>query len=199
MFGTQALATAPHSDEELAGKFVSGLVSLPPLSTAQAERLVLAYRRSYPEATPAEMLIGTWTWAMFTGHAIAQAELGVKAGGQVFMYRFDWECPAFGGMYAPHEGEVALEFGNVDYRGDLWEPGGNDSPATRAAADPHGHRYQVSERMINMWSEFARKGNPSTPTVSWPQYSLERRETMVIDADSRIVDDPNAGIRRDLA
>jgi para-nitrobenzyl esterase len=133
---------------------------------------------------------------MFTGHAIAQAEMAVKGSGQVFMYRFDWNCPAFGGMYAPHEGEVPLVFGNVDYTGDLWEPGGNDSPATRAAADPDGRRYRVSDTMIRMWSEFARNGDPSTPTLPWPAYTLERRQTMLIDANPEVVDDPDAGMRR---
>lgn len=31
----------------------------------------------------------------------------------------------------------------------------------------------VAEQMMEMWTNFARTGNPSIPTLDWPEYSLD--------------------------
>jgi para-nitrobenzyl esterase len=46
--------------------------------------------------------------------------------------------------------------------------------------------------MSGLWAGFARKGRPSAKHVpKWPAYTLEDRATMWIDAQCKIVDDPD--------
>ncbi len=56
---------------------------------------------------------------------------------------------------------------------------------------------KTARNMSEMWSTFARTGRPAaTGQPAWPAYSTERRATMEIDAQCRIVDDPYGAERR---
>ena len=47
------------------------------------------------------------------------------------------------------------------------------------------------------WSTFARTGRPAAKgQPAWPAYDTRRRATMEIDAQCRVVDDPDAAERR---
>lgn len=48
-----------------------------------------------------------------------------------------------------------------------------------------------------MWANFARNGDPSIAgQPAWRPYSLDRRETMLIDAQCELVSDPEGAERR---
>jgi para-nitrobenzyl esterase len=50
--------------------------------------------------------------------------------------------------------------------------------------------------MSALWAGFARHGRPTAPGVPrWPAYTPKDRATMWIDADSRIVRDPDRSER----
>ena len=51
----------------------------------------------------------------------------------------------------------------------------------------------VAEAMSQAWLAFARTGDPG-----WPAYDKARRATMIFDVDSKVVDDPNPGVRQVL-
>ena len=64
-------------------------------------------------------------------------------------------------------------------------------------ADQSEARLQTARNMSAMWASFARTGVPSAPGQPvWKSYSLERRETMLIDAQCRLVSDPEGEERR---
>ncbi len=46
--------------------------------------------------------------------------------------------------------------------------------------------------MSEMWSTFARTGHPAAKSQpTWPAYTAEKRETMEIDTQCRVVDNPH--------
>jgi para-nitrobenzyl esterase len=52
--------------------------------------------------------------------------------------------------------------------------------------------------MATAWANFARTGNPSQPGLAWTPFTPDRCPTMVFDAASRIVNDPEAEARKIL-
>ena len=54
----------------------------------------------------------------------------------------------------------------------------------------------LAEQMAEAWLAFARTGDPNTAALpDWPAYDAGRRATMVFNLESRVVDDPYAGVR----
>jgi para-nitrobenzyl esterase len=97
-----------------------------------------------------------------------------------FMYLFAWPSPAAGGrLGACHAIELPFVFGTL--------------------AAPHMERFsgsgpaaeRLSQQTMDAWLAFARDGVPAAPGADpWPAYDLARRATMVLDAGSRVVEDP---------
>jgi len=56
---------------------------------------------------------------------------------------------------------------------------------------------QMADVMSGALLAFARTGNPEHPGLPlWERYSLERRQTMLLDTPSQQADDPRGGERR---
>jgi len=49
----------------------------------------------------------------------------------------------------------------------------------------------LSARMMQAWINFARDGDPTQKELAWPRYDARQRLTMVFDAHSHIVTDPD--------
>ncbi len=49
---------------------------------------------------------------------------------------------------------------------------------------------EISKLMAHSWAAFIRTGNPSTEELDWPPFTVQSRETMVIDNDTHIEYDP---------
>jgi para-nitrobenzyl esterase len=46
--------------------------------------------------------------------------------------------------------------------------------------------------MSHAWASFARNGNPSFDgPLNWPAYTLDKRETMLLNAECHVVSDPH--------
>jgi len=56
----------------------------------------------------------------------------------------------------------------------------------------------LAKKMATAWTNFARTGNPSQPALTWKPFNLTRRRTMVFDNNCRMVDDPEAEVRKTL-
>ena len=101
---------------------------------------------------------------MFRLPAVEQARLHSKNGGKTYMYY--WTVPSTLPMHkACHAVELAYVFGNRDetiYTGE---------PADKS----------LSDTVMQMWTNFARTGDPSTDSLTWERYSEPERATMVID------------------
>jgi para-nitrobenzyl esterase len=117
---------------------------------------------------------------------IRLAEAQAAHGTPVYMYRFDWQSPAFGGrLGAAH----ALELPFVWNRLDL--------PMAPILLGPDVSLAQpLATAMHATWVKFLETGVPDGGGLpSWPRYDAERRSTLLIDRDCRIADDPAAAAR----
>jgi para-nitrobenzyl esterase len=148
------------------------------------ERVVAEYRRLYPDYSPTDVFFSATTAARSWRAAIVEAELRAQQGSPVYAYQLDWKSPKDGGKWgAPHTLDIPLVFGTLDQQGSIT---GTDESAQRMSA-------QMSDAFI----AFARTGNPNTPSIpTWAPYTLPRRETLVFNVPSQLVDDPRGAERR---
>ena len=141
------------------------------------ERILSTYRRTRPEATPWDLLIGITSEARRIG-CINMVERKLAGGpAPVFMYLFTYESDFLGGLFkASHAMEIPFVFDNTD-----------DVGMTGERPDKH----ELAANISNAWVAFARNGNPSHPGIPpWEQYTMDNRATMLLDAPCRIEIDP---------
>jgi para-nitrobenzyl esterase len=165
------------------------------LELTEAQWLLERYRATQPIGVTRERcLIDLLTVVLFLGPALHQAERH-SARAKVFMYRFDWTYPCWGGRYSPHAAEVPFVFGTLNYSKAAF--GIHDSPRKRAAADPGADRFALSQQIQRSWAAFARNGDPSHPGIpQWRDYSSARRATMILDRECRLDIGPHETVRQ---
>ena len=109
---------------------------------------------------------------MFRLPAIRQAEEHAKHGGKAYMYY--WTVPsALPLRKACHAVELAYVFGNLD-----------ETIYTGERADE-----ELSDTIMQLWTNFARTGNPSTDRLEWPQYDETDRLSLVISKEPQTAAD----------
>jgi para-nitrobenzyl esterase len=140
--------------------------------------ILATYREQRPDDSPWDLFVGITSEARRLA-ATKLAERVSAAGGEVFMYLFTWESDYKGGLLkASHAMEIPFVFDNVDV-----------APMTGESTD----RYDLAATISESWLAFARSGNPDhAGTPHWPAYDAETRATMILDAPTRIEDDPAA-------
>ena len=91
------------------------------------------------------------------------------------MYLFTWESPLLPNLQACHGMDGGFYFGNTEVLG-----------MTKGNPDAQ----QLSAKGSAAWASFARSGDPG-----WPEYTMEKRATMVWASKSHVEDDPMAADR----
>jgi para-nitrobenzyl esterase len=153
-----------------------------------ADTLLAYYKRRDPAASPTDRLITALTASNFGVRSVLLAERkavraqGTSRGAPVWMYDFAWETPAFGGrLKSPHSVDVPFVFDTLHMIGEA-----HHRPRAQALAD----------RVSKTWATFARNGDPANDAIpTWPAYTAERRATMLLDDECRVVDDPDGAVR----
>jgi len=150
------------------------------------EKILTHYRSSHPDLSPAELWTDLATDLVFRIPAVRLAEVQAARGEDVYMYRFDWCTPAFGGQLgACHALEIPFVFESINSRGGEMFTG-PVSEEMRA----------MSRAMHEAWASFARTGAPvSDGLPEWPRYTPDRRATMVFDLESSVEIDPGGADR----
>jgi para-nitrobenzyl esterase len=149
-----------------------------------AEELFATYRdarraRGEP-ATPIELFAAVHTDRTFRIPALRLAEAQAPHQPRTFMYRVDWESPMLGGVLgACHAVELPFVFGTYEL------PGGDQFAGKGPDVEA------LSARMMDVWLDFARSGDPG-----WPAYEPTRRTTMIFGRDCGTEDDPQAAERK---
>ncbi|KRC78445.1 carboxylesterase [Sphingomonas sp. Root241] len=136
------------------------------------------YREIYPEKTPGQILLAATTAGRsWPGHLI-QAEERAKIGAPAWMYQLDFPAPEHNGVLgAFHTLDIPLVFDNAA------------APGSHTGTSPEARR--LAGRMADAFIAFARTGDPNCASIpAWPKYELDRRLTMLFDADTRVVSDP---------
>ncbi|MDQ1002995.1 para-nitrobenzyl esterase [Neobacillus niacini] len=121
------------------------------------------------------------TMSIFTYPAQKLTELQVKQGAPVWMYRFDWETPVFGGaLKSTHALEIPFVFNTLN------------TPNTENFTGSSPERQLLANQMHQAWINFARRSNPNTENLpEWPMYNLNERSTMIFNLESTVENDPN--------
>jgi para-nitrobenzyl esterase len=150
--------------------------------------VIAEYRRLYPSASASDVFFAATTASRSWRPAVIESELRAAQGSPAFVYQLDWKSPQDGGRWgAPHGLDIPLVFGNLDATVDL--------RGTQVGSGERSRR--MSARMGDAFIAFARTGNPNARGLpTWERYDLPRRQTMVLNDDSRLVDDPRSAERR---
>jgi para-nitrobenzyl esterase len=153
----------------------------------KGKALLAALREARPGYSPTYLLSGALTASrMFLGSVQLAERKAALPGAPVYVYQLVWETPVGGGIFkSPHTLEIPFVFANA---------------AKAAVLVGTGPEVAALERqMSDAWLAFARTGDPNVSGLPrWPAYDAARRPTMVFDATSRVVDDPDRGIREAL-
>ena len=141
------------------------------------ESLVETYRnarsRRGEPVTPPELFMAIQTDRVFRIPAIRLAEAQHQNNQSAYNYLFTWRSPMFNGaLGACHGLELGFIFG-------IYE---KNFSGSGPAADALARNIQDG------WLAFARTGNPSCESLgTWPHYG-ERRETMLLGEEYRVVE-----------
>ena len=166
---------------------------------ANGVSILAAYRRGRPTESPASVYVAI-TSARFAGigsTTIAERKYAQR-GAPVYSYVFTHESDRliqgtqhrFG---AAHAADIAHKFNNVTSAARSGQP-----PAAGTGGDSQANSVRTARNMSEFWTTFARTGRPTAQgQPAWPAYTTERRATMFIEADCRVVDDP-FGLERQI-
>ncbi|MET0343328.1 MAG: carboxylesterase/lipase family protein [Polyangiales bacterium] len=152
---------------------------------ADADALLEVYRKDVPDASPSELFLLMVSDRAYCAPMMKLAERRAALGGApVYFYYFAWETPVRNGeLHSPHALEISFVFDNTE-RSKNFTGGG-----PRAAA--------LADKVSDAWIAFARTGNPDTGKLpAWTPYDATKRATMVLDDESKVVNDPT-GPRRE--
>jgi para-nitrobenzyl esterase len=154
------------------------LKALYKLGAADVSSLIDTYRADRPDASPSLLFFTITSDRQMRMNAITQAERKVDLGAApAYMYYFKWQTPVLGGrLHTPHDTEMLFVFDNVALAPTFIGTGADLQP--------------LADKVSGAWTAFARTGNPSQKSLSWPAYNNTDRPTMVFDDQCKVVDDP---------
>ena len=140
--------------------------------------VVRAYRDHFPSMSPSDVYFAASTAARSWRGQVIEAEERAKAGAPAYVYQVNLRSPREGGIFgAPHTIDIALAFQNLDAEGSYTGTG----PDAMAAS------HALSGAFVSL----AKTGNPNCDAIpAWAPYTLPNRETMIIDAQSHMENNP---------
>ena len=149
-----------------------------------AVEVISAYRaarvaRAEP-VDPKDIWVAVGTDVVFRWPSLQLAAAHAARGSRAFVYLFDWESPAFGGMLGScHALELPFVFGAVHL------------PVVQLFSGAGPAVQLLSEQMQRAWLAFAARGSPAHDGIDqWPPWKPTARATMVFGAQTGLVDTP---------
>ena len=151
------------------------------------QTLYSTYAAQRPGCLPIDVIQDVLTDRYFRMGTIRHAELRAKAGSPAFLFQFDWQSPALGGVLrACHCLDLPFAFGNPR----RW----SSAPMMQDANPPFVEA--LAKVVSGAWTAFSRAGDPNHDTIPhWAPYRLPGRSTMLFDVQVRATRDPTAGLR----
>jgi para-nitrobenzyl esterase len=125
---------------------------------------------------PTALWVAAGTDIVFRWPSLQLAAAHEAHGSSAYVYLFDWESPAFGGILGScHALELPFVFGAVHLP--VVQVFSGAGPAVEA----------LSARMQGAWLAFAASGDPSHDGIGeWPRWETAGRATMIFGADTRL-------------
>jgi para-nitrobenzyl esterase len=148
--------------------------------------LLEQYRDAHPDRSLARAWVDIIGELVFRIPVIRLAEAQVGRGAPVYLYRFDWRSPAFGGrLGATHALELPFVWNRLDLQ-----------MAQILMSEGLATAQVLATAMHMTWAQFIKTGDPNGGGLpAWPRYDVERRPTMLIDLESHVADDPAGAVR----
>ncbi len=170
---------------------------------ANTDLVLETYRKSRPGASAADLYIAITSARMIGLGAITIAERKyAQHGAPVYAYIFTHESELIvpGTQHklgAAHALEIPYKFNIVQPTAQAATTG-SQPPTVTMMSISSPDSVRAAHNMSEMWSTFARTGHPAAKgQPDWPAYTTEKRATMEIDAQCKVVDDP-FGLERSL-
>lgn len=155
------------------------------MGAEKANRLVDAMKKAHPEKSIRTLSYGVQGLSQRNNVQRMVRLKHAQQAAPAYQYLFQWQSPQLDGVAgAWHTAELAFCFDNTDLC----------AQATGGGAEPRA----IGRKMATAWANFAHTGNPSQPGLTWTPSDPDRCQTMVFDAQCRMVDDPEGAVRRIL-
>ncbi len=147
--------------------------------------VIATYQAAYPGISASDLFFAATTAGRSWRGQVEEADARARQGAPTWVYRFDLKSPEDGGKWgAYHTLDIPHAFRTLAASG----------PMTGTGLEARKVSKELSSALVSL----ARKGTPQTKGLpNWPHYSLERRETMIFDATTRLAFDPR-GVERAL-
>jgi para-nitrobenzyl esterase len=130
---------------------------------------------------PHALTVAIGTDAVFRWPSLQLAAAQQVQGARTYVYLFEWESPAFGGILgSSHALELPFVFGVVHV------------PAIQLFTGDGIEVETLSTQMQQAWLAFARNGDPTHAALEggWPAWDPRKRSTMVFGPQTRATDGP---------
>ena len=141
-----------------------------------------AFAKSFPDKKPIEI------WSMVISNhrqnAITLADTKNKQNAAVYLAWFGWQPPLFDNrMRSFHNLDICFWFNNTDLM--YTHTGGGKRPA------------KLSMKMADSLLKFMQTGNPNGGGLpAWAKYSTNKGETMILNDQSELKNDPDREARK---
>ena len=155
-------------------------------SDSDVKRVIAAYKEGRPGLTNLDynLILASDN---FRNPVVTESERKSAQPAPVYMYYFTWQSPVRQGkLKAFHTLEIPFHQENVNEASSMTGEG-ND-------------RYALQDKMSLAWTNFARTGIPNHKGLpSWPVFEINKRATMILSNDCKVVNDPNGEERKLVA
>ncbi len=155
--------------------------AVPDMSALQVVDAYRSARESRGESIePNALWVAIGTDVVFRWPSLQLAAAQAARGARAYVYLFDWESPAFGGILGScHALELPFVFGAV--RLPVVQVFSGSGPAVEA----------LSAQMQTAWLSFAKTGDPGHEGIGdWRPWGPADRATMIFGAHTRLVSAP---------
>lgn len=151
----------------------------------EAQQALAMYTQARADASQELAWVDIMSDLVFRMPTLHLAEAQIGRGEPVWMYRFDWASPVFGGaLGAAHAMDIPFVWNSID------------SELSRRFTGDSPDRQPLADLMHASWAAFIRSGNPAISGLpAWPSYDLEKRATMIFSDAPQVVDDPQGQVR----
>ncbi|MCK4384144.1 MAG: carboxylesterase/lipase family protein, partial [Candidatus Lokiarchaeota archaeon] len=162
-------------------KLLIGFLGRLGIDFTKGKAMIDTYKKSREgkySTEPKEIINALITDYIFRISTIHLLEAQSKHQPNTYNYLFTWPSPGFNGdLGACHALELPFVFNTLSYPG--FQEFVGKSP------DLNG----ISYKMMDAWIAFARSGNPNHDGIpKWPSYDLEKRSTMLINHEFKVVE-----------
>lgn len=142
-----------------------------------ADRVYAAYRNARADraepAGPDDILDAVASDFLEIMPSLRFADAWARGGATTFGYTLDWQSPMQeGALGSCHALDIPFAFGT--------HRDAPDFAGTGPAADA------LAETMIDIWTTFARTGNPAVEGLDWPRYDADSRPQMMLGPNLRV-------------